>query len=129
MRTSSLPTPTRTVALTRSFYEWEVHGRGWLRYRHPVQLAPPCVPFRPEQLGWVDDGRRDTLLSGLVRALTGTRRPPALPEAVSREPARSEPTGELIAFRLSAHETDASLNRRIPAFLKSLALTEQPLGV
>lgn len=55
-------------ALTKNFYDWELVGRGWRSYPHPVPLEPVFRPF-PGHFRFVssqvDDARKPTLLSGL----------------------------------------------------------------
>jgi hypothetical protein len=61
-------------ALTRQFYEWEMRGRGWQVWNQPVAIEPPFRPFFghfvPGTPGAViDDGRRQTVLSGFFEGL------------------------------------------------------------
>lgn len=65
---------SRVERLTREFYEWEIHGRGWDLWERPVELEPP---FRPFYRHWtppdkrIDDGRHHTWLSALVERIRG----------------------------------------------------------
>ena len=129
MGDASSPAFGRAAAATRSFYEWEIHGRGWHGYDHPVMLEPACVPFMPEtRSGAIDDGRRETLLSSLWRRTTGETAPVVQPPAPERSPYPGIPAGEWIEFRLSVRDAGTVLNRPAPAWLKSLALAERPLA-
>jgi hypothetical protein len=63
-------------AATARFYEWELRGRGWSSYSHPVPLEPVFVPFpghRSVAASVIDDTRKETILSSLVARLL--RRP------------------------------------------------------
>src|SRR5918996_563519 len=63
----------RARELTERFYAWEIRGRGWQAFPYPVGLEPPFRPFpghfvrRPAAP--VDDGRRETALSLLMRRI------------------------------------------------------------
>lgn len=60
--------------LTRQFYLWERHGRGWQVWDAPVELEPPFEPFHfhaPRSQQMIDDGRKHTFLSGLIESLRG----------------------------------------------------------
>lgn len=105
--------PSPVEIITRSFYAWEVRGRGWQVSDYPVLLEPP---FRfcgvlPE-LGFartqpLDDGKRPTLLSSFVEKMRETFRgteepgddtPPASEEL---EPYPVLDTPILTAFRIA----------------------------
>ena len=83
--------PTVHDHLSRQFLEWEIRGRGWRVYDQPIYPEPPFVPFtyRPmmDTLA-VDDGRRPTFLSSLVRKLANHVAPVAAttPEELEEEP-------------------------------------------
>jgi hypothetical protein len=61
--------------LTLAFYAWELRGRGWQEFSYPVWLEPPFRPFPghslPRGAPLLDDSRRETALSRLVRRLFG----------------------------------------------------------
>ncbi len=87
---------------SEQFRLWEIVGRGWAVWPHPVSPEPPFRPFRRKPLHEtpaVDDGRRPTFLSSLVQKISqklSDRPPPAPrepepedepePEALRREP-------------------------------------------
>ena len=84
---------------TRAFYEWELRGRGWQTYDYPIDLEPPFVPFQPYQptTRAVDDGRKPTLLSGIVERLA---------RAPSRPMAPSIPLADLPREKLPEEQYD-----------------------
>ena len=75
---------------TRQFYEWEQRGRGWQVFDLPVVPEPPYVPFPGYYvLPSTDDGRRQTLFSGLLDqafALLTSRRKEEKTDVVTEEP-------------------------------------------
>ncbi|HUR44740.1 MAG TPA: helix-turn-helix domain-containing protein [Candidatus Saccharimonadales bacterium] len=93
-----MPSPyqeeTRQEKLTRQFYEWEMRGRGWKVFEHPVALEPPFRPFFGHYVPGpanpiLDDGRKPTFLSSLVERFK-TPRPAPLSTAIeSPEPSPS----------------------------------------
>ncbi|MBI5021148.1 MAG: type IV secretion system DNA-binding domain-containing protein [Ignavibacteriales bacterium] len=54
--------------LTEQFYLWEHRGRGWQVWDAPCEIEPPFEPFRlySPRVRQIDDGRKHTLLSGLI---------------------------------------------------------------
>lgn len=65
---------SRIVELTRSFYDWELQGRGWAIYPITVALEPPFKPFAGPRLRneeSLDDARRETWLSSLLQRFRG----------------------------------------------------------
>lgn len=64
-------------ARTRNFYDWELQGRGWRAYSHPVALEPPFRPFQGHYLPTVatDDGRKPTFLSRMVERFRARGQP------------------------------------------------------
>ncbi|REJ79722.1 MAG: helix-turn-helix domain-containing protein [Acidobacteria bacterium] len=60
---------------TAAFYDWEIRGRGWLRWDYPVRLEPPYRPYRvgglvAGQTRVIDDGQRHSPLSSWVESFT-----------------------------------------------------------
>ena len=57
---------------SREFLEWEARGRGFQVWAHPVLPEPPFRPFLGGITGAppIDDGRKSTFLSGLLRQLS-----------------------------------------------------------
>jgi hypothetical protein len=64
---------SRAELLAEQFYSWEHRGRGWFIWDEPVRPEPPFEHFeqRPVNGPAADDGRRQTLFSGLVDWLSG----------------------------------------------------------
>lgn len=55
--------------LTSRFYEWEQRGRGWHAFLNSVELEPEFYPFFGHYAPAppvIDDGKRHTLISGLI---------------------------------------------------------------
>ncbi len=113
-------------ALTANFYEWELHGRGWARYPHPVALEPPFRPFLSHQApaaGLLDDGRRHTLISAFFERLQGRgdmprELPAALPEA---EPEPDPGLEDAAEFLIALPEGTRIARGALLGFLRSLA--------
>ena len=83
--------PSRAELLTSQFYEWEIRGRGWHLWEHPVELEPPFRPFWSHWIpgtGVIDDARKPTLLSSLSAWVVGRSQSdnPALEEEDESEP-------------------------------------------
>ena len=57
---------------TARFYDWEIRGRGWAHFDHPVPLEPEFTPFvwTLTQGTLVDDARQPTFASRLLAHLT-----------------------------------------------------------
>src|SRR5664280_3154009 len=80
--------PSVHEILTEQFRRWELRGRGWRVFDAPVYPESPFCPFEGHYLPdtpAVDDGRRPTLLSSIVRKLSEKlsekpAQPPAVPE-------------------------------------------------
>src|ERR1017187_8448116 len=61
--------------LTEQFRQWELRGRGWQVFPEPVHPEPPFRPFYGHYLPEtppIDDGRKPTFLSSLVRKISET---------------------------------------------------------
>ena len=76
---------SNTETATANFYDWERRGRGWEVWDFPVDLEPPFVPFWyhtavayqvQTQEKYVDDGRRETVLSFLATGFKNLLSPP-----------------------------------------------------
>lgn len=80
--------------LSEQFYAWEKRGRGWKTYSEPVRPEPPFRPFRGHYLKpapAIDNGRRPTLLSGLVKNLSDLLRGPQPEEEAPEVEEEPEP--------------------------------------
>lgn len=63
---------TASEYYTQQFYTWERRCKGWGIAHVPIHLEPPFIPFffhgyQPE---YIDDGKRHTLISGLLNLLS-----------------------------------------------------------
>lgn len=62
--------------LTSRFYDWELRGRGWHVFETPVDPEPEFYPFfghfAPAP-AVIDDGKRHTLMSGLISLFQGKK--------------------------------------------------------
>lgn len=120
-------------ALTKQFHQWELRGRGWHVFDSPVSPEPPFVPFYghllPAQLP-VDDGKRPTIVSGLLekagKLLRGETEPE--PPVLEEEP---EPTvlnrGPLIELQ-ALLPADFKVGRdEFEQFMMGLSLCLEPI--
>lgn len=103
--------------VTEQFYRWELRGRGWRVFEHPVELEPPFQPFIghfPPPLSRRDEGRRPTAASGFMDRLRRSVAPSSPPEpahALDDEPEPEERTvQELVELPLIL-----PLSRPVPA--------------
>ncbi len=118
---------SRTVELTRRFYEWELRGRGWATYPYPVALEPPFQPFFSHHISTVvvDDGRRHSRLSSLIERLQGVQEAPrdlpaALPEPQTAADLRFDETA-LAEFVVALPEGTRVARGALLGFLRALA--------
>lgn len=127
---------SRTVELTRRFYEWELRGRGWARYQHPVALEPPFAPFPGhlhEATRPLDDSRRQTWLSSFVEKLLGaSTEPMQTGAALESFPADENPgipdEAEVAEFLIASPE-DARIQRSgTLGWLTALSSTNHPIA-
>jgi len=122
--------------LVQQFYNWELRGRGWVRYPERVVLEPPFRPFRfrmarPRN---PNAGEMPTLLSGLSKAVMrmfSNSRPLVLEDQAEKEPspARPQDRGEVIEM-VTSFPPDVPVT--IPAFanlLSSLGTCRHPLAL
>ena len=76
--------------LTEQFYRWERRGRGWSVWNLPVELEPPFEPFHfyiPQIRSTFDDGRRHTILSGLIEIVREAVNPSIYNQGELHQPA------------------------------------------
>lgn len=121
----------RTLELTRRFYEWERKGRGWEVCPHPVRLEPPLRPpdWHYRESVRLDDGRRETLVTRLLRLLSGrTGTPVPTGDTEEREPKRFAWPSKPSEFSLLLPPTDAISREASAAWLQSLAGLSSPLS-
>ena len=121
-------------ALSGQFHAWEERGRGWLVCDHPVFPEPPFIPFNgyAAPTGVVDDGRRPTFLSSLVRGLSqslATTKPPILESSPIVEPEPEILEREaLLELQFSFPAKLHSNPRDITEMLTQLTGTSEPLA-
>src|SRR5258707_1259445 len=82
--------------LIQQFYDWEIWGRGWIKYPQPVALEPPFRSFayslpRPRLR---NAGQMPTLLSSIGSALTGLFVPK--PPEIAEEEEIEEPEPDIV---------------------------------
>jgi hypothetical protein len=130
--------PTAVELLTRQFYEWERHGRGWTVWPGPVGIEPPFRPFTGHfvpRRSVQDDGQFETNLSrfgaSLVSRLLGKKQEPVqLPpveELEEPEPEFSHDRNALIELQtLLPAKLDIS-REAFEQFLLSLSLCREPV--
>jgi hypothetical protein len=126
--------PTAHELYSEQFRRWELRGRGWQVFDEPVHPEPPFIPFQrnhfPETLP-VDDGRRPTFLSSLVRNLSrklATQPEPAEPEPEEEPDLHSMVREELIELQTSL-PADLDIGREaFEQFLRNLALCREPVA-
>src|SRR5579862_917517 len=72
---------TLAEQLSLNFYQWERHGRGWQVWDYLVELEPPYKPFYHQLIQPLppahDDGRKHTLVSGLIERVKNNFAPTA----------------------------------------------------
>ncbi len=128
--------PDAHEQFSEQFRTWERRGRGWQVFPEPISPEPPFRPFTGHFLtetAAIDDGRRPTFLSSLVRKLG--RRLSTLPEPtpVPAQP-ETEPEPDLLE-----RDTLVELQTSLPAeldihrdafeeFFLSLSFCEEPIA-
>jgi hypothetical protein len=121
-----MPEPTLAERLTEQFYTWELRGRGWQEFAHPVVLEPPFRPFPGYVLPQVrDDGHRP----GLLGRLFAPRRPePEIPEREEPEAETFESNEALVECAVSLPSDAAIKAESAERFLLALSAAELPLA-
>ncbi|HEX4959342.1 MAG TPA: type IV secretion system DNA-binding domain-containing protein [Thermoanaerobaculia bacterium] len=121
-----MPEPTLPERLTEQFYAWELRGRGWQEFAHPVALEPPFRPFPGYFLPPIkDDGHRP----GLLGRLFAPRRPePGIPETLEPEPETFESDEALVECAVSLPSEVAVKAESAERFLLALSAAELPLA-
>lgn len=65
----------RPDAVAEAFFNWDVRGRGWETYPHPVSLSPEATLLSvPRDVRHHDDTRHETALSRVLSGSTHERR-------------------------------------------------------
>jgi hypothetical protein len=118
--------PTLPERLAEQFYSWEIRGRGWDEFPHPVELEPPFRPFPGYFLPQTrDDGHRPTFLS---RLLAPPRREAELPEIEEPEPQVFRSGEPLIEYALSLPGETVVKNESAERFLLALSGAALPVA-
>lgn len=121
-----MTSPTLPERLTEQFYAWELRGRGWQEFPHPVALEPPFLPFPGYFLPALkDDGHRPTFLG---RLFSPPRVEPERPEVVEPEPALFEAKKPLVEYTVSLPGDAAVRPEGAERFLLSLSATAEPFA-
>jgi hypothetical protein len=118
--------PTLPERLTEQFYAWELRGRGWQEFAHPVTLEPPYIPFAGYFLPPIkDDGHRPGLLG---RWLMPPRPPEEVPQIEEPEVESFETDEPLIECVVSLPREEAVKTESAERFLLALSGAELPLA-
>ena len=119
---------------TLAFYDWELHGRGWHHYVHPVALEPPVGPYRRvdtnDQLA-IDDARHHTWFSALWESVVGLKRTaePDHGEASVRSPRPSPETRTLVERQIILDNAQRMSVASFQAWLESLGTAREPIAL
>src|SRR4051812_26419816 len=120
--------------LSRQFHDWERRGRGWTVYSEPIRPEPPFRPFEGHFLKGppaVDDGRRPTFISSIVKRLSDSLKQPVAAEAVIEEEEPEPRTFERDDVVELCASLPAKLNISLDAFeefLSNVALCQSPIA-
>jgi hypothetical protein len=124
--------PTVHEHFSKQFHKWEMRGRGWQVFDHPVRLEPPFAPFVPKlmtEAPAVDDGSRPSFLGSLFRKVI----PPPKPEPTFAEP-DEEPKpahferNAIIELRTSLPADVGIARGEFEQFLSNLSLCREPIA-
>lgn len=118
---------------TYQFYAWEYRGRGWFLADQPIHLEPPFEPFRRVRFnqGFVDDGKRHTLVSWALEAIKGkpkTENNTPETDYESIEPYVFERSGELRALQIKVPKERKITQERMKALMVMLSGFNEPLS-
>ena len=124
--------------LSEQFYRWERRGRGRSLLEYPVELEPPLVPFTSHYLTArpaVDDGRRDTAFTSIIKGLRELLTPGATQEPPPQWEEEAEPEPEPFTRREKLVEMSFSLppgssgkKETHARFLQSLSACAEPVA-
>lgn len=124
---------TQQALVTEQFYNWELLGRGWFCYDHPVELEPQFTPFFGHTVvkkQIVDDGTSHTLLSAFASLFTSKSKPEekAVTPEVTYDPILYEAEDVLIAFALVIPKGFKAGTADTFTFLTMLSYVTRPLS-
>ena len=125
--------PSIDQQLAQEFYDWELAGRGWQVWDHPVAPEPPFRPFirqMPVSSGG-DDGRDHTIFSELIsrlgRMLAQRSEPPAPAEEAWTQPRFLHDSPPIVELSLVPPRDFDPLPSVTKQFLASLGLSAHPI--
>ncbi|MGC6504948.1 MAG: type IV secretory system conjugative DNA transfer family protein [Coraliomargaritaceae bacterium] len=120
--------------LSENFYQWELRGRGWQLSDEPVHPEPAFTPFQGHALAHRtrhDDGKRSTLLSSLIKKLSGgseISETASIPTETDEDPPQTLERGELQEIKLSL-PPEYLVNKSVcENFLNSLRYCREPIA-
>lgn len=119
--------------LTYQFYRWENRCRGWYAYPYIVDPEPPFEPFFGhflEEEGIIDDGRKETLISSLLKAFkTEKRKRPKTKKREEPEPFGGQETSveDLVSFSLLFPDGYKARSADFEQLFVMLSYTKHPL--
>jgi hypothetical protein len=118
--------PILPERLTEQFYTWELRGRGWQEFAHPVLLEPPFRPFPGYFLPQIkDDGHRPGLFGRFIAPPRPVEEPPEIEEP---EPEGFDTDEPLIECVVSLPREEAVKAESAERFLLALSGAELPLA-
>ena len=128
--------PTAHEIASGQFGRWEIRGRGWRVYDHPISLEPPFEPFDGYRMPSVpdgDDGRKPTLFSSFLRTLSeGLSTEPATPPPVPTDEIEPEPEtlvrDKLVELQISLPANLNVAKEVFEQFLGNLSLCHEPIA-
>ncbi len=120
--------------LAQPFYDWEMRGRGWLLWDEPVELEPPFRPFRGHSIehhGATDDGRKHTIVSGLLNWIQRSWRGDGSVGQAADDDEESEPQpwqddSEIVELQVSLPSSLRLTRELAEQFLLSLSALSMP---
>lgn len=121
--------------LTEQFRAWELRGRGWQLWNEPIRPEPAFRPFTRQFVADaepIDDGRRPTALSSLVRSLsdqlTGAHPKPPQVEVDEEDPEPRPLSRDGVVELQVSIPANLGINRDLYGyFFASLALCREPV--
>jgi hypothetical protein len=121
--------------LSEQFHKWELRGRGWQVFDHPVNPEPPFCPFQGNCLPptpVVDDGEKERVWNSVFRRLKQSLSTPAEPPSETGE-TEEEPEpislvrGTLVEMQASLPDKLDISKEAFEQFLLNLSLCREPI--
>lgn len=126
-----LPPLDELEKATRTFYDWELRGRGWAAYPSPVELEPAFRPYRryiPSH-STVDDGQRPGFFG---RLLSGSRPAQTVTIESQDKPGEPEPSlatsGPLEEWEIVFPEGESAVPSACEAWLRAIRMARHPVA-